>query len=88
MVELPLSHCGSQEDPAARPRCLPESEEIKIIHGAERFSSGSAYRRPSTPINLLRRLREHLEDVLRFHSEIIMAHQPPGLTASMVAETT
>lgn len=39
------------------------------VHPIKRRKDGSAHRRQSTPTNLLRRLREYREDVLRFLSD-------------------
>ena len=39
------------------------------IHPIKKLKDGSAHRRQSYPTNLLRRLREHREDVLRFLSD-------------------
>ncbi|MCR2832036.1 transposase [Acidithiobacillus ferrooxidans] len=39
------------------------------IHPIKKRKDGSAHRRQSTPTNLLRRLREYREDVLRFLSD-------------------
>ena len=48
----------------------------ETIHPVKKRKDGTAHRRRSTPTNLLRRLREHREDVQRFLSDLDVPYHP------------